>query len=161
MHHRQFNLGRHCFLDDKVLIYQDVDGGPVVFGDAVEVGRNATIQTGQGGSLLVGSGTRFGQGCQVSAYLGTINIGAEVSIGPMCALYSFNHGTLPGEAIRTQPLSTKGGIGIADGVRLDAGVIVLDGVTIGTGAHVQPRSVVTHDVPEGYVVSGIPARPTE
>jgi len=88
-----------------------------------------------------------------------LSISGQRLVSVRCAL--FTHGTLPGEAIRTQPLSTKGGIGIADGVRLDAGVIVLDGVTIGTGAHVQPRSVVTHDVPEGYVVSGIPARPTE
>jgi acetyltransferase-like isoleucine patch superfamily enzyme len=53
---------------------------------------------------------------------------------------------------------SRGGIIIGDEVWLGFGVVVLDGVRIGNGAVVGAGSVVTHDVPDGAVVHGIPAR---
>jgi UDP-2-acetamido-3-amino-2,3-dideoxy-glucuronate N-acetyltransferase len=39
------------------------------------------------------------------------------------------------------------------------GAVILGGVTIGAGAMVGAGAVVTHDVAEGAVVAGVPARP--
>jgi acetyltransferase-like isoleucine patch superfamily enzyme len=47
---------------------------------------------------------------------------------------------------------------IGDEAWLGVGVIVLDGVRIGDGAVVGAGSVVIHDVPDGAVAQGVPAR---
>jgi acetyltransferase-like isoleucine patch superfamily enzyme len=81
-----------------------------------------------------------------------------VSIAPYCAFYPYDHGIIPDLPIRQQPLRSRGGIVIEDEAWLGVGVIVLDGVRIGHGAVVGAGSVVTHDVPDGAVVHGFPAR---
>ena len=55
-------------------------------------------------------------------------------------------------------MQTKGGIVIGDDAWLGVGVIVLDGVKIGKGAVVGAGSVVTRDIPDGAIATGVPAR---
>jgi acetyltransferase-like isoleucine patch superfamily enzyme len=47
---------------------------------------------------------------------------------------------------------------IGDDVSVGIGAVILKGVRIGSGAHVQAGAVVTTSVPEGAVVGGNPAR---
>ena len=81
-----------------------------------------------------------------------------MEIAPNCAFYPYDHGIEPGQLVAAQPVRTKGGISIGDGAWLGFGVIVLDGVRIGKGAVVGAGSVVMHDVPDGAVAFGVPAR---
>lgn len=57
-----------------------------------------------------------------------------------------------------QPLFSRGGINIEDGVWLGFGVIVLDGVTIGSESIIAAGSVVNKDIPSGVVAAGVPAK---
>lgn len=156
--HSNLVLGQQIYIDDRVLIYQDKDGGSVELSNHVHIHRDTIIQTGSGGSVKIGSRTSIQPRCQFSAYLAPINIGADVQIAPACAFYPYNHQFLPGDLIRNQPLISTGGITIEANVWIGYGVVVLDGVKIGRGAVIGAGSVVTRNIPADAIAVGIPAR---
>lgn len=158
IHHADLRLGANVCINDRVIIYQDNNGGPIELGDLVCIHCDSIIQTGAGGSVIVGADTHIQPHCQLSAYKSPIQIGCRVLIAPNCAFYPYDHSITPFELIRKQPLKTKGGIIIDDDAWLGFGVIVLDGVRIGKGAVVGAGAVVTHDVPNGAIAVGVPAR---
>jgi len=161
--HGRFTPGEHVYIDDRVLIFEDLsldpnDGGEVKFGNKVHIHRDTIIQTGLGGNLIIDDDTHFQPRCQINAYKANIRIGRHVEIAPNCALYSYNHSVETGKDIGSQPITSKGGITIGDDVWLGVGVIVLDGVTIGNGSIIGAGSVVTTDIPENVIAAGIPAK---
>ena len=124
------------------------DTGPVELGRRVRLHQEVIIETGVGGSLIIGEESNIQPRCQLSAYKGTIHIGTGVMMAPYCALYPYDHGILPEMPIRKQPVRSRGGIVIGDEAWLGVGVIVLDGVRIGAGARKcrsrpRPRSRLT------------------
>jgi acetyltransferase-like isoleucine patch superfamily enzyme len=158
LHHCELRLGTRVFIGERVVIFQDQNGGSVELGNSVQLYGDTYIQTGQGGSVKIGDRTTVQPRCQLSAYKGPIEIGCDVQIAPNCAFYPYDHTFAPGELIRKQPVTTKGGIFIEDDVWLGFGVIVLDGVRIGKGAVIGAGSVVTRNIPDGAIAVGVPAR---
>ena len=156
--HPGLTFGRNCFIGDGVLIYHDARGGAVVFGDQVQLGQDSIIQTGDGGSVSIGSRTSIQPRLQISAYRSPVVIGARCEIAPNCAFYPYNHGMAPGQPIQGQPTWTRGGIVVEDDAWLGYGVIVLDGVRIGAGAVIGAGSVVTSNIPPDAIAQGVPAR---
>ncbi len=158
IYHTNVKLGTNIFIGDRVMIFQDRDGGSVEIGTCAHIHVDTFIETGDGGSVKIGTNTHIQPRCQLSAYKGSIIIGCGVQIAPNCAFYPYNHGFTPHELIIKQPLNTKGDIIIEDDVWLGFGVIVLDGVRIGKGSVIGAGAVVTHDIPGGSVAAGIPAK---
>lgn len=158
VYHNNVHFGHNVFIGDRVIIFQDKDGGAVELGDRVHIYGETFIQTGSGGSFKIGNNSHIHPRCQISAYRSEINIGSEVQIAPNCAFYPYNHSIEPGDLIRNQPLFSKGDIIIGDDAWLGYGVIVLDGVRIGNGAVIGAGSVVMEDIPDGAIAVGVPAR---
>lgn len=158
VHHKNLRFGHNIFIGDRVVIYQDRDGGSVEFGERVHIYGETFIQTGTGGSLKIGDDSHIHPRCQFSAYKSNIYIGSQVQIAPNCAFYPYNHCIEPGKLIREQKLYSKGDIIVGDDVWLGFGVILLDGVRIGNGAVVGAGSVVTDDIADGAIANGVPAR---
>jgi acetyltransferase-like isoleucine patch superfamily enzyme len=158
IHCKNLFLGSNVFLGDRVTIWALDKSCEVTIGSRSYIHQDCIIEAGNGGSLIIGEDTHIQPRCQISAYAGPINIGNSVQIAPNCAFYPYDHGYLPTEPISKQPLKTKGGIIIEDDVWLGFGVIVLDGVKIGKGAVIGAGSVVTQDIPERAIASGMPAR---
>jgi len=156
--HKDLRLGKHVLIGDRAMIFQWDGGGPIELGDRTMVFDEAFLETGQQGSIRVGSRSRIHRGCQLIAYKEPILIGHDVGIAQSCALYSYNHGMAMGRPISEQPLESRGPIVIEDHVWLGVGVIVLDGVRVGTGAVVGAGAVVTQDIPPYAVAAGVPAR---
>jgi acetyltransferase-like isoleucine patch superfamily enzyme len=94
IYHNDLYLNIGVFIDDRVLIYQDKDGGPVKLDRQVLIYRDTIIQTGAGGSVKIGSSSSLQPRCQLSAYKGSIQIGSDVQIAPNCAFYPYDHGGL-------------------------------------------------------------------
>ena len=158
IHHPNLNMGRHCFMGEDVLIYQDLNGGAVTLGDAVHIHRGTIIQTGEHGFVVIGTDTHIQPRCQFSAYKGGIQIGERVEIAPNCAFYPYNHGTALDTSIRQQPIFSRKGITVGDDAWLGYGVILLDGATVGKGAVIGAGSIVTGDIPDGAIAVGAPAK---
>jgi acetyltransferase-like isoleucine patch superfamily enzyme len=140
------------------MIFKCREGGFVKLGDKVRIYRDTFIETGQKGSLTVGDHSSIHPRCQLNAHLESIMIGRNVMIAANCALYSYDHGVIPGKFIREQPLQSRGPIVIEDEAWIGTGVIVLSGVKIGEGAVIGAGSVVTRDVPAGGIAVGNPAK---
>jgi len=88
---------------------------------------------------------------------GDITIGDRVTIGPHCSMTGGDHGYRPEHGDFRGP-HRMASIVIGDGSWLAAGVVVTAGTTIGKGCLVAAGAVVTHDLPDGMMAAGVPAR---
>ena len=50
LHHRDLQLGTRVFIGERVVIFQDTNGGSVELGNGVQLYGDTYIQTGEGGS---------------------------------------------------------------------------------------------------------------
>ena len=118
-----------------------------------------------------GCNTRMGDHCYVNFNAtilddGPITIGDHVMIGPNVSLMASSHPLLwqQREQLR-YPDGHVGmseyapGITIGNHVWIACGVIVCGGVTIGDGAVIGAGSVVTRDIPAGWLAWGNPCKP--
>lgn len=86
-----------------------------------------------------------------------ITIEDEVMFGPYCVVAASNHTLKDGSYRRGVP--DRRPIRIGRGAWIAAHCSITAGVTIGRGALVAASSAVAHDVADGGVVGGVPARP--
>jgi acetyltransferase-like isoleucine patch superfamily enzyme len=131
----------------------ELDGG-------VSLDRGVTLlcvgPSGGEPKIVIGGGTYINRNTVLDAAESLV-IGRECAIGPGCYLTDHDHGFAPGTAPLSLPLVSKP-TRLGDRVWLGANVVVLKGVTIGTGSVIGAGSVVTRDVPPGCVAVGNPAR---
>jgi len=102
----------------------------------VQIGDNTSIH-GQGG-IVIGEGTRIDADCLI--------LSAHRALPP-----HFQADPAEPEGLLPTKIGAK--------VRLEKGVIVLGGVSIGDGCVVRSGSIVVNDLPTKVEAAGIPARP--
>lgn len=158
LHGNDIHLGSNIFIDDRTLVFQGRDGGPIEIGSQVIIARDTIIETLKGGTITVGDDTSIHPNCFLSAAQGSIRIGARVGIAAYCGFYPHDHGKVAGTAFNKQPLVVKGDIVVEDEVWLGHGVTVLSGARIGKGAVIGAGSTVAGDIPDGAVAWGVPAK---
>lgn len=145
------------------------------------LGRNLRFRrgwrSGHRGRIVAGAGLTLDDGVVLDAWGGSIELGANVFIGPYavvyghggvvigdnslvsmhCRILSSNHAVPAVTAdIRSQPDVLRP-TRIGRDVWIGAGATVLGGVTIGDGCVVGAGAVVTKDLPGGAICHGIPA----
>ncbi len=111
--------------------------------------------------ITIGRNCNFGRACHITA-IGEITIGDNLLTGQYIIISDNAHGDSAADQLSTppskRPLTTKGPVRIGNNVWIGDRVAILSGVTIGDGAIIGSNAVVTHDVPAGCVVGGVPAR---
>jgi acetyltransferase-like isoleucine patch superfamily enzyme len=135
------NQGGKLHVGERVRIQGDIV--PVEFG------------IGENGSLDIGERTYINYGTSISA-TDLVRIGPECNIGTYVMIMDNNFHCLEPERRQERPPSSP--IILEENVWLGGRVIVLGGVTIGTGSVVGAGSVVTHDIPQRSLAVGVPAK---
>lgn len=128
----------------------------VRIGSHVLLGRGVRLGAFPSGRLSLGDHAYVGRHTIILAYE-SVTIGSDTLIGPSSYITDVNHGIASGQLIRLQPYESRP-VRIGSDVWFGVGVTVLPGVTIGDGAVVGARALVTKDIPAGAVAVGSPAR---
>jgi acetyltransferase-like isoleucine patch superfamily enzyme len=132
-------------------------GALVSLGEGCRVGDRCRFHVGAGAVVAIGADARLGDRCVVAAHE-RVDIGARARLEDEVVLIDFDHDVGDVERpVREQPLLTAPVV-IGERAVIGASAGVLRGVTVGAGARVGVRAVVTHDVPAGARAEGTPAR---
>lgn len=123
-------------------------------------GKNINVEKkadfGKGDGIIIGDNSGLGVNCSVR---GPLEIGSNVMMGPEVRIMTSKHSTSRTDIpMRKQGHLPKQKVVIGDDVWIGARVIILPGLTIGTGSIIGAGAVVTKDVPEYAVVAGVPAK---
>jgi acetyltransferase-like isoleucine patch superfamily enzyme len=151
------SFGDRVAIDDNCLVDASGTGdGGITFGDDLIISRNCVVQ-GKTGAVSIGNGTDIGCNTIISSVTG-ISIGDSVLIAGNCyiggARYITDGIDVP---IMEQGVYSKGPVAVGSHCWLGAGVIILDGVTVGKGCVIGAGSVVTKDLPDYAIAFGLPA----
>jgi len=107
-------------------------------------------------NIAIGSGSFLNTNIRFGVPSAPVTIGRNVQIGPNVSFETVSHGLV------YEPGKGRGDIVrpivVEDEVWIAAGAIITGVVTIGRGAVVVARAVVSRDVAPGAVVGGVPAR---
>lgn len=160
-------IGRECSIGPNAIISDSTIGdrckvkASVVEGatleDDVDVGPFAHLRKGaylchgvHMGNFGEVKNSRLGPGAKMGhfSYLGDADVGANVNIG--CGTITCNYDG-----------KTKSKTVIGQGAFIGSDTMLVAPVTVGKDAKTGAGSVVTHDVPDGAVVYGVPARVKE
>jgi acetyltransferase-like isoleucine patch superfamily enzyme len=132
-------------------------GAVVSLADGCRVGARCRFHVGAGAAVAIGADARLGERCVIAAHE-RVEIGRDARLEDEVVLIDFDHDVGDVERpVREQPLVTAPVV-IGPRAVVGAAAGVLRGVTVGEGARVGVRSVVTHDVPPGARAEGTPAR---
>ena len=108
-----------------------------------------------GACLEIGEGTYINYGGSIAA-LQLVSIGPNCSIGTYVVIMDNDYHKLEPEHRYERPESSP--VHLEENVWLGARVIVLRGVTIGSGSVIGAGSVVTRDIPPRCLAAGVPAK---
>jgi bifunctional UDP-N-acetylglucosamine pyrophosphorylase/glucosamine-1-phosphate N-acetyltransferase len=158
---RECSIGPNTILSDSTLgdrceVKTSVFEGATLEDD-VDVGPFAHLREGaylcrhvHMGNFGEVKNSRLGPGVKMGhfSYLGDADVGAEVNIG--CGTITCNFDGVD-----------KHKTVIGEGAFIGSDTMLVAPVTVGKGAKTGAGSVVTHDVPDGAVVYGVPARVTK
>ena len=108
--------------------------------------------------IVLGVGVQL-NGTAITARSRDILIGDHTMIGPNCVITDTDcHALWPAQTRHLEPgLERDADVIIGNHVWIGMQSLILKGVRIGDGAVIGAGSVVTHDVPAGAVVAGVPA----
>jgi len=157
-HPHKIVIGDNVILDDECLLDAKGDSNiGITIGDYVSIGRFSSLVC-KNGNIEIGSHVSIGSTVKlVVADQGKIEIGSNIDVGSNCHFSggSYNYSQL--DTLPSRNRNPTKGIFVDDNAWIGAGVIVLDGVHIGSSSIVGAGSVVVKDIPSKRIAFGVPA----
>jgi len=146
--------GSSIVLEDNVRMHGNLFNNPVCGSHKMVL---ATYSSSA--QIIIGEGSAIS--CATIAAYKRVTIGENVFIGAGAQIMDTDFHPITVELRKNRNQIKDAGsapITIGDNVWIGAEAMVLKGVTIGKGAVVAARAVVTKDVPENTLVAGMPAK---
>jgi acetyltransferase-like isoleucine patch superfamily enzyme len=134
----------------------------MTFGGRFSAGRGLWLETIGEGRLTLGANVNVSDWVHIGA-LDQVTIGDGCLMGSKVLITDHSHGTITDIALPEpsrpdfRPLQSKGPVVLEANVWLCDGVVVLQGVRIGSNAIIGANSVVTCNIPNNTVWAGCPA----
>ena len=144
---------------DDVSYGEDVRVGPFTNLYGCSIGSGSTV----GPFVEIQRGATIGERCKIQSHAFVcdgVHIGDEVFVGHGVVFINDKQprATTAGGALQTEADWELVPTFVEDRASIGSGAIVLAGLRIGAGALIGAAAVVTHDVPAGSTVAGVPAR---
>ena len=143
--------------------YDDIEN--IKIGKSTSIGAFSTIivrdelEHKGGSSLVIGERCYIGEGNNIRAGGGKIEIGSDCLISQNITIVASNHQFKKGTKINKQAWSRDSNyVIIGSDVWIGASVVILPGVRIEDGAVIAAGSIVTKSVPKNAIVAGNPSR---
>jgi acetyltransferase-like isoleucine patch superfamily enzyme len=158
-----FRRPQHIAIDDGTVLGERVSLDVKNHGEGIFLGKNviighSTVFSCPGGKIVVGEGTEIGAFCRLGSLEG-LTLGKNVKIGENSYIVGAGHDYRSLDVpIIKQNVICKGANKVGDDVVIGNRVTVLDGVEIGSGAHILDDSLVNRNIPEKCTASGVPAK---
>ena len=163
LHNAQYiRVGKNFVAEDACEI-QGIARQGLTFGDNVTVGRFALIRPSGhygreiGEGLVVGDHSNIGPYCYIGCS-GFIEIGDNVLMGPRVTMSAENHNFTHTDIPMKEQGVTRNSIVIEDDCWIGSNAVIVAGVRVGQGSIIAAGAVVTKDVPQYAIVTGVPAK---
>ena len=155
----KIRIGDNVIIDDDCTLDGKGDTNQGIgIGDLVTIGRFSSLVC-KDADISIGSHVNIGTNVKIiAANKGKIDIGNSIDIGSGC---HFSGGSYDYTDVDQLPSSQRietRGIILEDLTWIGAGVIILDGVRIGTKSIIGAGAVVTTAIPENSIATGVPAK---
>ena len=162
-HPHKISIGDDVVIDDNCLIDAKGESNKgISIGSGVYIGRN-TILRCKDGDIFLEDRVNIGSNCLVDS-VKLVEIKQNTTTAAYCYVmsggtYGLSRTDIP---VTSQDLlSSKDKTEIGENVWLGSSVVVMDGVSIGRDTVVGAGAVVTKDLPEFCIATGIPAKVTK
>ena len=155
----KIKIGDNVIIDDDCTLDAKGDSNQgIILGNLVTIGRFSAIVC-KDADILIGSHVNIGTNVKlIAANKGRLEIGNSIDIGSGCHFSGGSYDYSDADQLpSTRRVDTKG-ICLEDLTWVGAGVIILDGVTIGTKSIIGAGSVVNSDIPANTIAAGVPAK---
>ena len=149
------HIGERVYIDANVKLLRHPNK-IIVGSDVMLMEGTRLCVTNPTSKILIGDSTVLGAFTYVMSSIG-IEFGNNCLIAPFCYFVDAQHSFEAHSLIRSQP-SKSLPIHIGNDVWIGTGAVIMAGVTIGDGAVIGAKSVVTSDIPSNAVAYGMPAK---
>jgi acetyltransferase-like isoleucine patch superfamily enzyme len=154
----KISLGDNVIIDDDCLLDAKGEGNQgITIGDYVTIGRFSSVVC-KDADIEIGSHVNIGSSVKIiTANRGKIKIGNSIDIGSSCHFSGGSYDYSEADVLPSSRRKETRGILVEDLSWIGVGVIVLDGVTIGTQSIIGAGAVVLSDIPPASMAAGVPA----
>jgi acetyltransferase-like isoleucine patch superfamily enzyme len=157
-HPHKIVIGNNVIFDDECLLDAKGDSNTgITIGDYVSIGRFSSLAC-KNGDIEIGSHVNIGSTVKIIvADKGNIEIGSSIDIGSNSHFSGGSYDYSQVDALPSNKRNPPKGIFVEDLTWIGAGVIIMDGVRIGSKSIVGAGAVVISDIPPKSIAYGVPA----